>query len=106
MLSREGTRIHLVAVVGDQLQQIERLGRLLELEIELPGEARLVVPYVASRQPAQVDIVVFHLLVLDQRERLLGVLERADGRLRLSVVEVERVVVVEIALASWKYWSE
>ncbi len=57
---------HLVRLVGDQLQQIERLRRLVELQVELPRQAWLVIANVASRQPAQVNIVVLDFLVLDQ----------------------------------------
>ncbi len=89
---------YLIAVVGDQLEQVERLGGLLELEVELPGQARLVVADVAPGQPAEEHVVVLHLVVLDEQEGLLGVLEGAAGRLRLAVVEVEGVVAVEVAL--------
>ena len=61
---------HLVAIVGDELQQTERLGRLLQLQVELPGGARFVISNVASGEPAQIDVVVFQLLVFDQQERL------------------------------------
>ena len=80
---------HLIGLVGDELQQIECLRRLVQLKVELPGQAGLAVANVAARQPAQVDVVVFDLLVLDEQQRLFGLFERARGRKGLTVVEVE-----------------
>ena len=61
---------YLVAVVGDQLKQVKGLGRLLQLQVELPGQSCLVVADVAARKPTQIHIVVLYFLVLDEQKRL------------------------------------
>ena len=58
----------------------------------------VIVPNIAPSQPAQENVVVLHLIVLDEQKRLLSVLERATRRLRLAIVEIERVIAVEVAL--------
>ena len=98
-LQRNNPKVnYFIAVVCNQLKQIERLGGLLKLEIKLPGQTRLVVSYVTSGQPAQKHVIVFDFVVLDEQERLFGVFERAGRRLSLSIIKIKRVVAVEIAL--------
>ena len=54
----------------------------------------------ASGQPADVDVVALDLLVVDQQEHLLRLLVVARGCLGLRKVEVEHVVIEEVALFS------
>jgi len=49
---------HLVAVVGNQLQQLVALRARVHLEVQLPREPRPPVPDVAPRQPRQVAVLI------------------------------------------------
>ena len=49
----------------------------------------------ASCQPAEVDIVIFNLLRVDEQKDLFCLLKVSCGCLCLSVVEVEHIIIEE-----------
>jgi hypothetical protein len=63
---------HLVAIVCNQVQEAERLIRGLHVDVDLPCEMGLLIHDVASAEPAQIDVLVLVLVVLDLKEALFG----------------------------------
>ena len=80
----EGARA--VAVIRDELQQHERVRTRIEVEVELPGLARLAVHDVAARQPRDIAEVARQLAALHEQQRLLGLAVIANGRERQAKV--------------------
>mmetsp|Transcript_34371 Transcript_34371/g.108301 ORF Transcript_34371/g.108301 Transcript_34371/m.108301 type:complete len:621 (+) Transcript_34371:404-2266(+) len=89
---------HAVAVVGDEVQQVQRVVGVLRLQVQLPGVARVAVHDVAAREPADEDVALLVILVLDEQQRLLGGLVVPARGERDAVVPVEVVVVVHVRL--------
>ena len=64
-LDREVELAHLVAIVGDEIEQGETLVRGLHVDVDVPGKVRFLVHDVAAAKPGQVTIVLLVALVLD-----------------------------------------
>ena len=67
-------------------------------EHEKGGKKRERETLTASCQPAEVDIVIFDLLRVDEQKDLFCLLKVSCGRLCLSVVEVEHIIIEVVAL--------
>lgn len=89
---------HLVTIVRDQLQQIERLVRRRHLQVQIPGGARVAVHDVTTRQPGNVHVFVLVRLVVNQQQRFLRRFVIARRGQRDAMVEIEIVVVVHVRL--------
>jgi hypothetical protein len=55
---------HSVAVISDELQQVEALIASLHLKVQLPCIARVAIHDVAPRQPADEGVLLLVLLIL------------------------------------------
>ena len=87
---------HLVAVVCNQVQEAEGLIRGLHVDVDLPSEMRLLIHDVASAEPAQIDVLVLVLIVLDLKEALFGFFVFASRGRGDTEVPVEVIIVEEV----------
>jgi len=54
---------HLIAVIGNEVQESQALVAGLHVDVDLPSEVWLEIHNVAFAEPRDVDIILFHLLV-------------------------------------------
>jgi len=83
---------HLVAIVGDQVEQGETLVGRFHVDVNFPGEVRLLVHNVATAEPRQVAVVSLVLLICDRKEALFSVLVFTSCRRGDTEVPVEVIV--------------
>ena len=92
---REVELAHLVAVVGDQVQQGQTFIGCLHIDVDVPGEVRLLVHDVGATKPGKITIVLLVSLVLNGQQRLLCLLKLAS-RCRGDTIVPIKVVVVDV----------
>jgi hypothetical protein len=62
---------HSIAVISNELQQVEALITGLHLKVELPCIARVTIHDVAACQPTYKGVLLLVLLVLHKQQRFL-----------------------------------
>lgn len=87
---------HLIAVIPDDLENIEGVGGGLHGQIDVPGGLGLAIHNVGPDEPPQEDILAPVPVVADEEEGLLGFFEIAGVGTGEGVVPVEVVIRLEV----------
>ncbi len=93
---------HLVGIVANQLQKVVRICWGLGWDIDVPSIFRFAVHDVGSYQPFDVSLLAFVFLVSDCQEAVLRFFVVSSGCVGQSVIPMEIIVRLEIALDAVK----